>query len=294
MTQPDSSDSFQPDAAGESPAAQTPPVASASAPRGRFRLLRALVWLLLLGATVGFWFAARENPRILETVGGWISSLTPRGLSDAERKAEEDACRALRDAGALVVAEDVTAAKAPREDREKAVTSVDFKGAALSDDTLKLLKPLVRLTSLNLTGTDITDERLRFVAETPSLASLVLNDTPITDAGLARLAPLKGLDVLHLRNTRVGNEGLAHLAAIGNLKVLDLSETQVTDDGLAHLARLQSLNWLLLEGNAITDAGLQHLHALKGLRRLTINNTKVTPAGVAAIGEAIPGLVVNN
>ncbi len=277
MTDPSSPD------VAPAPEPSAPP-ASDPRPR-RTSYVRVVVWLVLLGATIAFWFVARSNPEILRRLAAWwpADARAYPTLSAAEHQAEQAARRKLEASGALVVAEGET----------KAVTSVSFRGDSLDPSTVRLIPALRRVSSLNLGASKITDEQLEFLSGLPILASLVLSDTSVGDAGLEHLSALPNLEVIHLRETQVTDAGLNEIAKIQTLKILDLSGSQVTDAGMVELVPLENLSWLLLEDLDITDAGLKPLHAVKSLRQLTLFQTRVSAEGVTRIRKAIPGLTVD-
>jgi len=216
--------------------------------------------------------------------------LEPEPLAAAVREAEQEAAAKLRSfknkagrAKYLVIT----------EQPDKRVTSINYMGAKIDDETLKLTARLCRIGTVNAGNSNITDTQLKYLSGLTSMNSLVLANTPITDKGLVHLRPLVNIQALHLSGTKVSDCGLDDIARLKSLKILNLSQTKVTGKGMKKLLPLTDLNWLLLSETAITDAGLAQLAGMKNLHRLTVNKTKVTPEGVAGLKRAIPRLAVD-
>jgi hypothetical protein len=106
-----------------------------------------------------------------------------------------------------------------RFDDDKLV-EVNLEGKRISDDDLKLLKPLRHLRKLDLEETPITDEGLKHLSGLTSLEHLDLEETRVTDAGMDHLKGLKNLKVINLDDTRVTKRGEQILKdAIPGLKI---------------------------------------------------------------------------
>jgi len=176
---------------------------------------------------------------------------------------------------------------------EKRVTSINYKGAKVDEETLKLTARLYRIGTVIAADTNISDDQLKYFSGLTMLTSLVLSNTSISDAGLSHLRPLANIQALHLSGTKVSDAGLDDIARLNSLKILNLSHTEVTDEGMKKLLPLTNLDWLLLSEMPLTDAALDQLAGMKNLHRLTIDKTKVTAAGVDRLKKAIPALKVD-
>jgi internalin A len=192
--------------------------------------------------------------------------------------------------------------------------SVDFGGANITDEDLRVLDDLQagvdlnlagtgitgkgieilrrlkasHITSLDLSGTKITDEALVSIEDLRNLSSLNLSNTQVTDAEMGRLAKQDCLCQLRVSRTRLGDEGLKHICEMFDSlsplweKDLDLSATNVSDAGLIHLRGL-ALNQLDLSDTQITDAGLQTLETSGGIRFLLLSNTQIADKGLESL-----------
>ncbi|MCS6865845.1 MAG: hypothetical protein RMJ56_03350 [Gemmataceae bacterium] len=87
------------------------------------------------------------------------------------------------------------------------VVEINLEGRRISDDDLKVLKPLRHLRKLDLEETPITDAGLKHLGELTSLEYLDLEETRVTDAGMEHLTGLKNLKVINLDDTRVTRRG---------------------------------------------------------------------------------------
>jgi len=87
------------------------------------------------------------------------------------------------------------------------VVEVDLARTKLTDDGLKAIGKLGRLTHLNLNRTAITDDGLAHLADLRSLRWLNLYGTAVTDASLVILAKHKKLEALYIWDTKITPEG---------------------------------------------------------------------------------------
>jgi len=183
------------------------------------------------------------------------------------------------------------------------ITALDLQGSkGVSDDGLRHLARLPRLTHLNLAGCDITDRGLDVLTRLPALETLVLAWTPMTDAGASHLASCEHLRSVNLGGTLSGDGAIRALA--GKRQLRDFrSGNGVTDAGLALLhdlpvfkrwqggdTRMALLspdarpNFLMLRG-PFTDAGMAQLVGLDGLFALNLDTDQlaITGAGLAPL-----------
>jgi len=93
------------------------------------------------------------------------------------------------------------------------------------------------LAHLELDNTQITDEALKYVSDLPRLTRLNLNNTKVTDAGIKHLTSLENLTYLNLYGTEVGDGAVKDLAKIKSLEKVFLWKTKVTDKGVKQLEK---------------------------------------------------------
>lgn len=132
----------------------------------------------------------------------------------------------------------------------------------MTDAMLAEVARIDGITSLDLGGSkELTDDGLRHLARLPRLTHLNVSGTGITDRGLEVLRELPALETISLAMTRVTDEGMAWLASCNELTRLDLSWTRTGDGAIRALAGKRKLRQLR-SGNAVTDEGLALLHDL--------------------------------
>jgi internalin A len=163
----------------------------------------------------------------------------------------------------------------------------------VGDKEVSLLADATNLKYLNLDRSRITDEGLKNLPWLPRLTNLSLSNTQVTDAGMEALTKLQNLEVLRLDRTRVKNAGLSIIAELPNLKNLSLWKCVIDDEGVAYLSKLRNLERLSLDETLISDAALKHLAPLSRLRYLSVWRTKVSDAGVNELQKALPSVKVN-
>lgn len=117
------------------------------------------------------------------------------------------------------------------------VTEIDLSFKPVTDDELKALAGLKRLTVLNLAYTQVTDAGIKELAPLQSLTTLSLRGTKVTGAGFRALAPLKSLTTMDLRATHVSDAGLRELGGVKSLTSLDLVAIMGTVEGVNSLQR---------------------------------------------------------
>jgi hypothetical protein len=130
-----------------------------------------------------------------------------------------------------------------------------------TDKDIDLIVQCSDVTDVTLENVAITDEGLKKLESLPRLSRLILNGSPISDAGLQTLAGLPLADSLisiGLRGTKVTDEGMAVIEKFSHLQRLDVSDTAVTDAGLASLQGLP-LEMLNVAGTKISAAGVKPL-----------------------------------
>jgi len=129
---------------------------------------------------------------------------------------------------------------------------------AQNDDRLEV--------AFHLSDKKVTDETLKTLAGLTKVTSLNLRGTDVTSAGLAQLKSLKGLTHLHLEKTKVDDAGLKHLKELPNLVYLNLYGTGITNAGLPQLSSLKKLKRLYVWETKVTrPAGLAFAKQTKGL-----------------------------
>ena len=162
----------------------------------------------------------------------------------------------------------------------------DLSDLPITDADIRALIPHAsQLDCLVLINTKITDESLRHITRMPRVTALNLTDTRITNTGLNQLAQTQTLEVLLLVRTLVTDKELEYLGELKNLKELGLDGTCVTDDGLEYITQMHNLEKLSLGGTQITDIGLRQLSGLQSLRYLDLHDTAITDSGLAALDK---------
>jgi len=147
------------------------------------------------------------------------------------RDPSPDGVRLLTDLGATVTPISVDSPQ---------LLAVEFIAGAsrIGDAEVKQLMALApNIVDLNLARTNVTDEGLKTVGALARLTKLNLNRTKITDEGLAHLVGLTGLDWLNLYGTEISDTGLPTIAKMRKLKAVYLWNSKVTDEGVAKLQK---------------------------------------------------------
>jgi|GEM_PF-5678936 len=212
-----------------------------------------------------------KNPGVLEIEGHVAGvDLTPEESGELEMIVAKEMSIARRDIStAVCVKVDTVYWHLLRQ--VKAPLALE---GGLSDRFLKRLKKHSGLRGLWAWGKGITDDGLRYLENMPKLTELSLNETSITDAGLRKLASVTGLRKLNLADNDITGQGFSELSGLHRLEHLDVSFTSFTDEGLSELKLFHNLKALNLEGTKISDAGLIHIESLSNLERLVVKNTQ--------------------
>ena len=119
------------------------------------------------------------------------------------------------------------------------LVGLELENADISDDEVRELAKLKRLTRLNLGGVEIGDGGLAVLSNLHNLESLQIRGTAISTAGVANLEGLEELRFLGLSwNILIGDDVVPVLAEMGRLDQIDLNGCATTNQGLRELRRL--------------------------------------------------------
>jgi hypothetical protein len=206
---------------------------------------------------------------------------------DGDVQAEKEAAAKLEENHVLVVSAPMLNGA---DSQEKKIASIDFGDCRQpSDEVLRQMSKLFRVSNVNLANVEITDSQLAYLGNLRQIVNLTLNGTSVTDAGIKHIAGLSAMQALYLNNTKITNAALDIVGKMENLTNLDLSYTKIDDQGMKKLAGLKHLDYLLLEGDNITDAGLTELAALPELKRLVLSkDMKISQTAVEKLKKASP------
>jgi len=89
------------------------------------------------------------------------------------------------------------------EQPDKRVTSINYMGAKIDDETLKLTAHLCRIGTVNASDCNITDNQLKYLSGLTSMTSLVLTPHADTDKGLVHLRPLANMQGIAPFHTKI-------------------------------------------------------------------------------------------
>jgi internalin A len=225
------------------------------------------------------------NAKVFGLLGVWLLFLNVAWLSAGE--AQERAAKAIRKAGGYASGSLGTEQKQytvldcyPETDMDAVLLelrslpdlSLIRMRKVATDEHLRALVGLPRVTTLELSGSKVSDQGMKFVLAHPNLLDLTLVDTKIGDAGAAEIAKLGKLRRLYMANTLVSEMGLRELQKIKTLEELMIGPS-FGDEGIDSVAKLTNLKFLSLPGAPITAKGLKKLHPLKGIVQLGLKVT---------------------
>ncbi len=106
------------------------------------------------------------------------------------------------------------------------------------------------VVEVDLSRTKVTDEGLKHIGKLARLTHLNLSRTQITDKGIEHLSGLRSLEYLNLYGTGVGDGVLPILAKHRKLKSLYTWKTKITAEGLSKLRKALPDAKLVLETDA--------------------------------------------
>lgn len=106
------------------------------------------------------------------------------------------------------------------------------------------------VVEVDLSRTKVTDEGLKHIGKLARLTHLNLSRTQITDKGIAHLSGLRSLEYLNLYGTGVSDAVLPMLAKHRRLKALYAWKTKITSEGLSKLRKALPDAKLVLETDA--------------------------------------------
>lgn len=104
-----------------------------------------------------------------------------------------------------------------------------------SEQIEALLEAKEQITWVNFGGAGIKDEDLKVIGQLPELTRLRLEKNQITDAGVAQLKGLQHLESLNLYATEITDASLDVIAGLPSLKKVYLWQTKVSQEGIESL-----------------------------------------------------------
>jgi hypothetical protein len=191
-------------------------------------------------------------------------------------------------------------------DRSEAVSRIEHKGGMVTEnngayhvsmwrsfgdadiDLLNAIGP----REIDLSRSGVTDEGLKGIACLAKLTKVSMRHTGFTGEALRCLPEGDSLEMLDLSDcSRFCEVNLQYLARCPNLRVLKLRDSPVSDTGILRLRLVRSLEVLALEGTFVTDACIRCLAELPKLRSVGFHRTRVSRKGVEELARANPGFV---
>lgn len=113
------------------------------------------------------------------------------------------------------------------------------------------------LTSADFLNSGLTDEGLRALSTMKKLTFIRISNCHVTDAGFAGFSGHRALVTLDAYSTGLGDASAAVLATMPQLTTLHLGGWRLTDEGLAKLRVLKNLTSLTVIGTAVTAEAAQ-------------------------------------
>lgn len=156
--------------------------------------------------------------------------------------------------------------------------------------TLLLLKAMSEhcgLKSIDFNGAQLNSEALRVLPMLSKVEELVFNCCNIDDDTVAKLNK-HGLKVLGLFGTKVTDAGIKNIDIASSLVVLDLGKTGVTDSCMKVIGSLKTLQRLGLAWTSVGDRDLSQLRRLHDLLSLELMGTKVSDKEIALLRHFQP------
>jgi len=195
-------------------------------------------------------------------------------------------------------------AKGPKLAPDQTTETLELSGDEVSDENLKNLVSLKRLSTLKISSEKLSDLGVEQIVKIKPLKILTLDSDKISNKVVGLLVQLPNLSFLALESKNINDDCILNLAHIKKLQGLSLCNTSCSPDVGLKLAQLPLVKSISLEGNsaiskksidAFAKAGVQQLnlgfipigkeewHAMRNLTqlfRLDATNTKETPAFV--------------
>lgn len=145
------------------------------------------------------------------------------------------------------------------------------------DSSFADLAKFTELQHLYFPPSCVSDEVLKSVAAMPRLTALGLSNANVTSNGLAALKDLP-LQVLILQSCKhVDAAAGEHLTLLTDLRQLELNATSINDETLTKLVTLSKLATLNVAGTKVTEPGLKKLAASLPNCRITWDGGVIEP-----------------
>ncbi len=102
-------------------------------------------------------------------------------------------------------------AKMRKKDADSMVFAVVFPPGKLDSSLLDLLVGLKNVQQVQLSGTSVTDDDLKKLRVLPRLTGVGLDNTAVTDAGIEHLAGMKTLQIINRQGTAITDEAVSRV-----------------------------------------------------------------------------------
>lgn len=138
---------------------------------------------------------------------------------------------------------------------------LDLQGVPVTRSGIEAISALTSLTSLSIAGPGVSDESLRLLRPLTGLEKLDVGHSAVTGTGLAEFVdmPLRELDLFGCKLTE---DGLDAISKLKSLEVLNLQFTPVTDSSILRLKDCTRLREMWLLSTQATEAGAEALSKL--------------------------------
>ena len=158
------------------------------------------------------------------------------------------------------------------------LTELDLLGKDLTDEDIKDIYKMKKLTKLTLNSNQISD--LSVISSLTNLTYLDLLCNQITD--ISEISNLTNLTELYLGENQISD--ISALSELTNLTILYLGDNQISD--ISGLSKLTNLTWLALYDNQISD--ISALSGLTNLKEIYLSNNLITREDALTLKTALP------
>jgi Leucine-rich repeat (LRR) protein len=181
----------------------------------------------------------------------------------------------------------------------------------VSEESMKHLADLPKLSVLKLSGEKITDTAMLLLQKTPEIDTLILDNTSITELNIDKVDNLKRLWKLSIKSPVLSPRMIDALAKINPPQHLAIFTSRVSEDILSRLQTVPVTELIIedsiasdsflksLEGNSkiielrlircsLTDEGLKPINHLPNLGSLDISGNDISDAGLKNLDEINP------
>ncbi|TWT43074.1 Leucine Rich repeats (2 copies) [Thalassoglobus neptunius] len=154
------------------------------------------------------------------------------------------------------------------------LTHLDIASVRFSDRALELVATIPNLQSLRIRSPQFTNQGIHFLTESVTIESLDIDSNKVSKDILKSLAAMKQLKKIHLPINEMSAIDFKYVSELESLEVLSIPDAHFHDDALVVLSGHRSIRELIIDRADLTKESLQVFASLPNLEKVSIKSSQ--------------------